>query len=214
MQKWLMSSGTGLIIAFFLFSFMAYLVRPPTSTLTGPTIIPDVKPLAAQRQIKTEVKKPKALPEPKPVKKPLVVQPSMESAGQNNTDIEMLGHDPLDGLTAGIGAGGGLGKGLAPFNHQNNSFAQAAPIIKVLPQYPIEAAKNGTEGYVIMSFSIDENGKTTNITFVESEPARVFNRAAKNALKRWRYQTKFVEGLPIMQHNQVVRLDFALEDNQ
>lgn len=55
------------------------------------------------------------------------------------------------------------------------------------PQYPIEAARDNVEGYVVMLFDLKENGTTTNIKVIESSPDGVFDEEGIKALKRWVY---------------------------
>lgn len=57
----------------------------------------------------------------------------------------------------------------------------------VSPQYPTAAHRKGMSGYVLLNYSVDENGKARNITVVEEEPRRVFSKAAMRALKRSRF---------------------------
>lgn len=67
------------------------------------------------------------------------------------------------------------------------------------------------QGFVKLSFDIDEQGKPMNINIIESEPKKVFDKAAVNALEKWRYDPKIVNGVAVKQTNQTVKLDFKLE---
>jgi protein TonB len=62
-----------------------------------------------------------------------------------------------------------------------------------------------------LRFSIDEVGGVTDIEIIEAQPKRVFNRAAKRALKRWKYKPKVVDGKTIKQTGLTVQLDFSME---
>jgi TonB family protein len=50
------------------------------------------------------------------------------------------------------------------------------------PVYPMSAAKNGVQGYVTLSYDLNEKGKPTNVKVVEEFPRRVFSISAKRAL--------------------------------
>lgn len=89
----------------------------------------------------------------------------------------------------------------------------ASPVVRMEPKYPMEAARNGLEGWVELSFSIDTTGQVTDVKVIQSEPRRVFDQAAMQALKRWKYRPKVIDGQAIVQSGLAVRLDFNL-DNQ
>jgi protein TonB len=63
------------------------------------------------------------------------------------------------------------------------------PISRVSPEYPREARrKNIDSGRVIARLNIDEKGNVTDVKIVESNPARVFDRAVIDALSQWKFQ--------------------------
>ncbi|MCH8479184.1 MAG: TonB family protein, partial [Wenzhouxiangella sp.] len=45
----------------------------------------------------------------------------------------------------------------------------------------------GIEGYVDLSFVIDQEGRVQAINIINAEPAGVFETAVVNAFSRWRY---------------------------
>jgi periplasmic protein TonB len=70
--------------------------------------------------------------------------------------------------------------------------AQAATpkvIKKVPPEFPREAAQQSiTSGSVKAKLSIDGEGKVTEVSILEAEPRRVFDRAVTRALMDWRFE--------------------------
>ncbi len=60
---------------------------------------------------------------------------------------------------------------------------------KVEPRYPRRAKKRGIEGHVDISFKIRPNGEVFDMKITNSKPAGVFDRAALQALKRWKFST-------------------------
>ncbi len=88
--------------------------------------------------------------------------------------------------------------------------AMASPIFRVEPQYPVKAAQKGIEGWVDLAFNIDELGQVVDIEVVDSQPKRIFNRAARKALKRWKYKAKISKGKTIKTLGLSVRLDFTM----
>lgn len=96
-----------------------------------------------------------------------------------------------------------------------NNFAMqgdARPLVRFPPDYPPVASREGIEGWVEMRFSIDTSGAVINIEVIDSEPKRIFDRAARRALQRWKYQAKVVNGKAIEQHGLSVMLDFKLPE--
>lgn len=56
------------------------------------------------------------------------------------------------------------------------------------PRYPRQALRAGTEGHVLLAFTITEQGDVTEIEVVQAEPRGVFDRAAMEAVSSWQYQ--------------------------
>jgi protein TonB len=86
----------------------------------------------------------------------------------------------------------------------------ATPIVRIEPKYPIQAARDGKEGYVILSFSINKIGGVEDVNVIEAKPKRVFDKEAKRALRKWKYKPKVVEGKPLVQTGLTVQLDFKM----
>ncbi|MCH1929992.1 TonB family protein [Shewanella sp. A25] len=89
--------------------------------------------------------------------------------------------------------------------------SEAVPLVQVEPRYPIEAAQNGKEGYVIVSFDIRVDGTVSNAQVLDANPKRIFDKAAISAVMKWKYKPKFEAGKAMSQPNQRVQLDFKLD---
>ena len=70
--------------------------------------------------------------------------------------------------------------------------APAAPVVRALstppPDYPSAALRDGQSGQVLVEFTVNTDGSVSNPRVVRAEPARVFDRAALAAVRRWRFQ--------------------------
>ncbi|MFB1000584.1 MAG: energy transducer TonB, partial [Colwellia sp.] len=82
---------------------------------------------------------------------------------------------------------------------------------RVNPTYPMEAMRKGTEGWVKLAFDINKVGKVVNISVIDSQPKRIFDKAARHALRKWKYQAKSVDGEAVYQKARTVQLDFSME---
>jgi TonB family protein len=54
--------------------------------------------------------------------------------------------------------------------------------------YPAEARAAGTEGFVVVRYDIDAQGRVINPTVVEAQPAGVFEAAAIETVSSWRFR--------------------------
>jgi protein TonB len=80
----------------------------------------------------------------------------------------------------------------------------------VTADYPPEAARKGVEGSVDVSFTISPQGKVSDVMVTSAVPSDIFNRAAIAAVRRWKYEPKTVNGVPVEAHQQL-RLQFKLD---
>jgi TonB family protein len=81
---------------------------------------------------------------------------------------------------------------------------------QVLPNYPIAAAADGIEGYVDLEFTISTDGVPRNMTVVGATPRRVFDAAAMNCVRQWRFEPIKQNGLPVSRRA-ALRVRFQLK---
>jgi protein TonB len=80
------------------------------------------------------------------------------------------------------------------------------------PEYPDDARRAGTEGWVRLEFTVNESGQVRDIVVVGAEPSGVFEDAASAALERWRFRPPVApDGQPVPLRTSV-QLRFQLED--
>jgi len=75
--------------------------------------------------------------------------------------------------------------------------ASLKPLKTVPPDYPQNALSKGVSGSVLLSFTVDTKGATSDVQVVQSTPAGVFDRAAVSAVKRWKYAPVIVNGVAV-----------------
>ena len=88
--------------------------------------------------------------------------------------------------------------------------AEVVPRTRFQPVYPREPLLNGVEGFVLLEFTITPDGRVEDVVVADAEPARVFDRAAKQAILEWTFEPRTVDGKAIARRA-VQRLEFRLE---
>lgn len=68
---------------------------------------------------------------------------------------------------------------------------------EVAPDYPTQAFINGTEGWVDVDFTISTQGVPENLRVRDSSPRRVFDRAALDSVRQWRFVPIVDNGAPV-----------------
>jgi len=197
MKKILTILSAASVITFSLFIFMAYLVSSDEVNIINP--LPPVAFEVNQNKPDTPPReKIKKLPEPPVAPQPLPKTMTIIDKGPGVLLGEVIHIQPPTNTTS-------IGEiPIAP-DHD------ARPIVRTSPKYPMTAARDGIEGWVKLAFDINKLGEVVNVSILDSHPKRVFDRAAKQALKKWKYKAKSMNGEFVTQTNQTVQLDFNMD---
>jgi len=91
------------------------------------------------------------------------------------------------------------------------SDRDVTPLVRVNPEYPRRALQRGIEGWVQMQFTITAAGTVKDIRVVDSEPKKVFDEPAMQAVSRWRYNPRVENGVAVERVGIRVLLRFKLE---
>ncbi|RVU40659.1 TonB family protein [Rheinheimera riviphila] len=97
---------------------------------------------------------------------------------------------------------------------QQPADREPSPIVRINPKYPVNAAREGIEGWVQLRFSVDATGSVTDIEVIAAQPQRVFEQEAIRALKRWKYQPSTLDGAAAARSGLQVQLDFNLDASE
>jgi protein TonB len=198
MKKIIIITGLSVSITLSLFAFMAFLISndqvnlvlPPDDVPINIVSLPEDKPA----QIKV---RPNLNPPPPPPPMPITrVTPTV---GEVNTDFNYTPPELQQ-----------TGGSLSVLSLGNKADGEARPIVRVNPKYPIGAARDGIEGWVMLVFDINAIGEVVNISIIDSQPKRIFDKAARQALKKWKYKAKSIDGKNISQQKLTVQLDFTM----
>jgi protein TonB len=69
----------------------------------------------------------------------------------------------------------------------------STPLVRINPDYPPSAQAKSLEGWVRVQFAVTAIGTVRDAVVVASEPRNVFDKAALDAVARWRYNPR-IEG--------------------
>jgi protein TonB len=83
------------------------------------------------------------------------------------------------------------------------AFTPPVPIRAPAPGYPPAAYRNGDSGTVLLRVHVDPLGMPYAIDLVQSSRSRELDRAASDAVKRWRFQPAQRNGQPVAGEVQV-----------
>lgn len=81
----------------------------------------------------------------------------------------------------------------------------------VAPTYPQRAIEKNIEGWVDIEFTIATDGTTREAVVKAAQPEGTFDRAALNAIERWRYEPRLVNGAAV-ETRVLARVRFQLKD--
>ncbi|HHQ4913425.1 TonB family protein [Aeromonas veronii] len=219
MKYKLMSLGLGIALSLGILLFMATLVEPPR----GEKVASEQKPIVINMQNEvTEVQvrerpvpqEPEPLPEPPaalastplpmPAAAPLAaVEPSLDLVSSLSVvqvyapGVATSTAPVLSGNYHGQQQGSGIGAG-----------DMLMPLQRIEPVYPYRAQQSGIEGFVTLRFSVNAEGGVQDVEVVEAKPKRQFERAAIQAINKWRYQPRPGATDKLVQ---VITLKFKLE---
>ncbi|MEA3588006.1 M56 family metallopeptidase [Pseudidiomarina sp. 1APP75-27a] len=115
----------------------------------------------------------------------------MKERLQNLTQSKSYTRLPIVALSIVVFAAAMLWQSPTVASETGNENELATPIVRINPQYPAAAAKQGLEGKVALRFSITAAGETDAIEVINAEPEGVFDSAAVRALEKWRYHPRF-----------------------
>lgn len=83
-----------------------------------------------------------------------------------------------------------------------------------MPAYPEYARRRGINGFVILQFIVDINGRVVEPSVQQANPQGYFETAAIRAIKQWRFSPgRNDKGTPVRCRLQM-RIDFILKDSQ
>jgi len=80
---------------------------------------------------------------------------------------------------------------------QVGQTSDAVLIKAAAPNYPPAAVRSRQEGWVVVSFTVGTDGKPTDVKVADSQPRRIFDRAAIEAVERYQFKPAMKDGVPV-----------------
>ncbi|CAI8210987.1 MAG: Uncharacterised protein [Glaciecola sp. HTCC2999] len=167
-----------------LFFLMQSLIKSGGSALTDPPkgSVMDFVRVKKEETVEKKDRKPKKPPQPEEPP-PQMETPQMDSP---SPDAEASGMDFAADVATDVSLDGGLGL--------ESGDGEYLPIVKVAPVYPRRALQRGIEGFVIVEFTVNTIGAVKEPFVVEAQPEGIFDQAALDAAKKFKYKPRVVNG--------------------
>jgi protein TonB len=156
--------------------------------------------LKQESEIETKKRK---LPDKKPPEEP-PPPPDLNLAQNTRPDLDTGNVLPVFDSSLEL-AGAGPNVGAAATD------SDIVPLVRVEPQYPERARQRGVEGWVVVEFTISAAGTVKSPRVVAYHPSTIFNRAALQAIRKWKYNPKIEEGVAVERPGVTVKLTFEFE---
>jgi TonB family protein len=93
------------------------------------------------------------------------------------------------------------------------SFVNASSLTRtryVAPLFPDIARARGIDGWVDLQFVVGSDGAVSDVSVVGAQPVGIFEQAALDAVRHWRYQPVLRDGQAVSEHARV-RLRFTVQ---
>ena len=207
--KKLITAVIGVALVAVIFLGIGYVVKAPTPDRDDKermdlSFLRTIRPSDLNERERQKPKKP-----PKVQKQPDVPKPKIAKVNKPNPSNMNMKAMPLD-LSLDLGGGPAIG-GIGAAASTGTADTDLVPIVKVNPQYPREAAMRGLEGYVRLTVDIQKDGSVTNARIDDSNPRRVFDKAAVRAASKYRYKPPVIDGKPQVVKGHRIQIDFKID---
>ena len=197
---WLWSAGVAVCLNLGLFLVMPHLMDSAPSKPMMDAFQPQISVVRYREpEIERENEKP-----PEPPKEKKVEQPKNEIRRMASRELT-LPFEINPRLPAGPGDLMLPDLKSVPLSYANlpNIFGEGqldAPLtsmVRVPPVYPLQARRRGTEGWVKVMLTVNENGFVEDVTVLDAEPSGVFERSVEACVMNWRFEPGTVDGAPV-----------------
>jgi periplasmic protein TonB len=194
------SALAGVLVSLMLFWLMQFMISNNQQSLAKKESLQMTEFVRLKRDTELKTRERKTPEPPPPEKRPPPPTPQVEM--QQTQVVRMAVPDmdipnldiPLHNsrLVGGsVISGVQMGKGKISTN--------VIPLVRIPPRYPMRAARRRIEGWVKVEFTITESGAVKDAVVVESQPSDMFDDAALQAIAKWKFKAKIIDGEPFEQ---------------
>lgn len=196
--------GFSLLFSAALFGLLYSLIRIGHHVLEKPEALQTIDFVRLKRDSEVETlarRKPPPPPvQPPPPAKMRVATEAVAQEGLGGLAIPNLN------LSATVGGGpiaGKMGGGAAMFD------GDLFPLQRIPPQYPRDAARANITGWVVVEVLVNADGTVRSARVTDAKPKGLFEAAAVQAILRWKFKPKVLNGVPVEQKGSQ-KIDFNL----
>lgn len=191
---------TGTLVTLGLLFVMNLLIAYGEEALTKPRARHQLEFVRVKRNenVRTEDVKPEK-PPPPPQAPPDTPPQQMDNIDASGATVNI----PPPTVNSDVQVGGPGGMNIAEGDY--------LPIVRVAPVYPARALSRGVEGYVDMGFTVTTAG-TVKDPVVLFSTSSLFDRAATQAVLKFKYKPRVVDGQPVEVPNVKTRITFKIEE--
>lgn len=189
----------GVLVSLALFWLMQFMISNNQQPLANKESLHMTEFVRLKRDVELNTRERKMPEPPPPEKRPPpppqvqvqhsnIVQMAVPDMDMPNLDIPLQSSRLVGGSVV---SGLQMGKGKISTN--------VVPLVRIPPRYPMRAARRRVEGWVKVEFTITESGTVKDAVVVESQPSDMFDDAALQAIAKWKFKAKIIDGEPFEQ---------------
>jgi protein TonB len=199
--RYVIAGSLALTMTFLLFLGMQALIAGGNDVMTEPAKgnVLDFIRLKQEEAVVKKERKPQKPAKPKEPP-PQMTPPQMQQANPNANAVK-------SSFAADIQEGSGLSGGLS----LDSGDGDYLPIVKVAAVYPRRAQSRGIEGFVIVEFVVTKTGAVSQAIVVNAEPEGVFDRSALDAVAKFKYKPRVVDGVAMEVAGVQNRITFEID---
>jgi protein TonB len=147
-------------------------------------------------------------PKPEPPKQPPPPKMKIDTPPPENppTPFAMPKLDLPTNVTGGPFMGSYVGGG-------STGYGELTPMVRIAPQYPRQALRDGISGSVLFELTINPDGTVKTARVLKATPRNVFESSALASIYKWKFKPKLVDGKAVeSKGTQLVEFNLDAED--